>query len=88
MSVSVKIYFAHETHEKTRKFSEPKIERFLVSWKKPLVFKSRIMAEVYEQSQFAARRAKIVQHLGAMFIDQGGHRLDLYDNLLVVEKIR
>ena len=46
------------------------------------------MAEVHEQAQFAARCAKIVQDLSAVFINQRGHRLDLDNDFFVANEIR
>ena len=46
------------------------------------------MPEVYEEGQFAARRAEIVQDLCAVFINQRGHRLDLDNDFFIADEIR
>src|SRR6478736_5139562 len=46
------------------------------------------MPEVYEEGQFAARRAQIVQDLSAMFINHRGHGLDLDNDFFIADEIR
>ena len=53
-----------------------------------LVFESRIMAEVHEQTQLATGCAEIVEELRPMLIYQLGNCFDLNDDLVIANEIR
>jgi hypothetical protein len=46
------------------------------------------MPEVYQQGQFAARGAEIVQNLCAVVVNQRGHGLDLDNDFFIADEIR
>jgi hypothetical protein len=73
---------------KDAKISEAKIDGFTFPWQQTLIFHSRIMAKVHEQTWLAARCGKVVQHLCPVFINQLGDRFDLKDDLVVANEIR
>jgi hypothetical protein len=68
MPVKLKIYFAHEIHEKMRNFTdEGRLARF--SWVGAAHILIGVMPEVHEEGQLAARRAEIIQDLCAILIN-------------------
>jgi hypothetical protein len=73
---------------KDAKFSELEIGRFAVSGQEALVFNSRVMPEIDEQTQLAGGCAQIIQNLRAVLIAQIRNRLDLENYFSVADKIR
>ena len=60
----------------------------MASAQEAFVFQSWVMTKVDKQTQFAAGRAKIIQDLRAVLIDQGGNSFDFGDDLIVANEIR
>jgi hypothetical protein len=73
---------------KDAKFSEPQINSSLASGQETLVFQSRIMAEVNQQTQLATGCAEIIQDLRAVLIAQLRDRLDFENYFFVANEIR
>jgi hypothetical protein len=73
---------------KDAKFSEPQINSSLASGQEALVFHSRVMAEVHEQTQLATGYAEIVEELRSMLIYQLGNCFDFNNDLVVANEIR
>ena len=72
---------------KDAKFSELEIDSSLASGQEALVFHSRVMAEVHEETQLATGCAEIVDELRSMLIYQLGNCFDLNDDLVVANEI-
>jgi hypothetical protein len=82
------MFYGPRNTRKDAKFSEPEINSSLASGQETLVFQSRVMAEVHEQTQLATGCAEIVEELRSMLIYQLGNSFDFNDDLVIANEIR